>query len=147
MKHGSHENLGYLLTRASSAWNQRLMELFRSKGFHDQKPSFGGIFVPLFDNDGLSVKEIAKLSKLTKQTTSIYVRELESLGYIKKKQNRTDKRSVKIFLTPKGKELKSIADICVRQVNTEFRKLLDAAEFRQLLVFLFKIIEVSVVDI
>lgn len=140
MKHGSHENLGYLLTRASSAWNQRLMELLRSKGFHDQKPSFGAVFIPLFDNDGVNVNKIAKLSKLTKQTTSSYVQELESLGYIKKKRDKTDKRSVLIFLTPRGKKLRLIANICVAQVNAEFRKKLDSVEFLQLLVFLKKCI-------
>ena len=140
MKHSSHENLGYLLTRASWTWNQRLIELFRSKGFHDQKPSFGAIFIPLFDNDGLSVKEIAKLSKFTKQTASIYIRELEGLGYVKKKQDKVDKRSVLIFLTPKGKKLRLIANTCVAQVNAEFRKNLDPTEFRQLLVFLRKCI-------
>jgi len=116
------------------------MELFRSKGFHDQKPSFGAIFIPLFDNDGLSVKEIAKLSKFTKQTASIYIRELEGLGYVKKKQDKVDKRSVLIFLTPKGKKLRLIANTCVAQVNAEFRKNLDPTEFRQLLVFLRKCI-------
>lgn len=116
------------------------MELFRSKGFDDQKPSFGAVFIPLFDNDGLNVKMIAKLSKLTKQTTSIYVRELESLGYIKKQQNKTDKRSVRIFLTPKGKKLRLTANICVAQVNAEFRKKIDSAEFGQLLVYLRKCI-------
>ena len=116
------------------------MEMFRSKGFPDQKPSFGAVFIPLFDNDGLSVKEIAKLSKLTKQTASIYIRELEGLGYVKKKQDKADKRSVLVFLTPMGKKLKLIANICVNQVNAEFRKNLDPTEFRQLLVFLRKCI-------
>ena len=138
MKHGSQENLGFLLTRVSSAWNQRLMELFRSHGFHDQKPSFGAIFIPLFDNDRLSVTEIAKFSKLTKQTTSIYIRELESLGYIKKKQDVIDKRSLKISLTPKGKKLRLIADKCVSQVNTEFRERLNVTELKHLLDILRK---------
>lgn len=138
MKHGSRENLGYLLTRASSMWNQRLMELFRSEGFHDQKPSLGAIFIPLFDKDGLTITEIARFSKLTKQTTSIYVHELEKLGYIKKKQDLADKRKAKIFLTSHGRKLKAIADTLVIQVNSEFRKRLSALEFEQLLKILRK---------
>lgn len=77
-------------------------------------------------------------SKITKQTASIYVRELEKLGYIKKKQNATDKRTVNIFLTPKGKELKSVADVSVAKVNDEFRNRLGDAEFKRLLHILKK---------
>lgn len=140
MKHGSHENLGYLLTRASFVWNQHLMKLLRAKGFLDQKPSFGAVFIPIFDKDGLSVTEIAKLSKITKQTTSIYIRELEGLGYIRKEQDKKDTRSLKVYLTTKGKKLKLAAHASVKQANDEFRKHLDATEFKQLHSYLRKCI-------
>lgn len=114
------------------------MELFRFGGFRDQKPSFGAVFIPLFDTDGLSITEMIRSSKITKQTASIYVRELEKLGYIKKKQNAADKRTVNIFLTPKGKKLKSAADTFVAQVNAECKIRLGAADFKRLLHILKK---------
>lgn len=114
------------------------MELFRSRGFRDQKPSFGVIFIPLFDTDGLSITEMLQSSKITKQTASIYVRELEKLGYIKKKRNAADKRTINIFLTPKGKKLKSVADVSVAEVNDEFQNRLGTTEFKRLLKILRK---------
>lgn len=114
------------------------MELFRSKGYYDQKPSLGAVFIPLFDKDGLAITEIARLSKLTKQTASIYVHELETLRYIKRKRDLTDKRKTRIFLTSRGRKLKTVADTLVIQVNSEFRKRLSTLEFDQLLKILRK---------
>ena len=140
MKHGSEQNLGYLLTQASNIWNRRLMEIFRAKGYDDLKPSFGAVFIPLFDKDKQSITDIMNFSKLTKQTMSIYVGELGKKGYINTNQDNIDKRRIIVSLTTKGKKLKSVANRAVKQVNDEFRKQLNTLEFKHFLRALEKII-------
>lgn len=140
MKHGSAQNLGYLLIQASNIWNRRLMEIFRAKGYADLKPSFGAVFIPLFDKDKQSITDIMDFSKLTKQTVSIYVGELRKKRYISTRQDHIDKRRVLVSLTTKGKKLKSVANSAVKQVNDEFRKHLNILEFKHFLQALEKII-------
>jgi DNA-binding MarR family transcriptional regulator len=140
MKHGNKDNLGFLLTRAASLWDSLLMQQFKSNGILDMKPSFGSVFIPLFDQDGISAKEISLFSKLTKQTLSAYINNLEKLGYIQRRTNKLDKRSENIYLTVKGKKLQKIANEAVINVNTIFSSKISRAEMNNLRIILDKLL-------
>ena len=141
MKYASSQNLGYLLIKTSRAWNQRLMEIFKSKGYVDLKPSFGAVFIPLFDKDNQNVADIMNFSNLSKQSMTVYINELKGRGYIETRLNPDDRRFVRVLLTPKRKVLKAVADGVVKQVNSEFSQQLRASEFKELLQILNKISE------
>jgi DNA-binding MarR family transcriptional regulator len=133
MKHGSRLNLGFLLNRAAALWDRRLMEQFKEKGVLDMKPSFGSVFIPLFDKDGISAKEMAEFSKLTKQTLSTYIKELEARKYISRRKDKNDGRFEKIFLTKKGKKLQRAANEAVKKVNLHFQSKISKKKTDELL--------------
>jgi DNA-binding MarR family transcriptional regulator len=141
MKYASSQNLGYLLIKTSRAWNQRLMEIFKSKGYDDLKPSFGAVFIPLFDKDNQNIADIMNFSNLSKQSMTVYINELKGRGYIETQHNPDDRRFVRVLLTPKGKVLKTVADGVVKQVNYEFSQQLCASQFKELLQILNKFSE------
>jgi len=57
-----------LLAKASQRWNELLAERFAAAGFPEVRPSYGSILVPLYEEDGLRMGEIARRVRLSKQT-------------------------------------------------------------------------------
>ena len=55
----TRENLGFLLAKASQRWNELLYERFVAAGYPDVRPSYGSLLVPLFEEDGLRMGELA----------------------------------------------------------------------------------------
>ena len=132
MKQNTKKSLGYALSQITRIWNQRFMEILRSKGYYNLKPSFCAVFFPLFENDGQSAAELARATKMTKQTMSIYVKELRQRGYIKLVTNEHDKRSYCIFLTAKGSMLRTVFETTNATLSKEVCKQLSGKESLQL---------------
>lgn len=132
MKQIPKKSLGYALSQITRIWNQRFMDILRSKGYYNLKPSFCAVFFPLFENDGQSAAELARTTKMTKQTMSIYVKELRQRGYIKLTPNDQDKRTHRIFLTAKGSMLRKIFESTNATLSREVCKQLSEKESTQL---------------
>lgn len=58
-------------------------------------------------NEGITQKEISQILLVNKSTTAKAVKSLTSLGYVRKEQIPEDKRSDRLYLTEKGKLLKT----------------------------------------
>jgi len=67
-------NLGFLLAKASQRWNELLAERFFERGFGEVRPSYGSVLLPLFEEDGLRMGQIAERARLSKQTMTTLVR-------------------------------------------------------------------------
>ena len=63
------------------------------------------ILSELSQRDGLSQSELVRSTHMKGSTVSIAISKMEERGYIVKEDNNYDKRSVKIYLTKKGREL------------------------------------------
>jgi DNA-binding MarR family transcriptional regulator len=87
------------------------------KGFTDVSPSHGWIFHNTKE-EGTRITELAAIAKITKQSMSALVAQLEKAGYVKKKPDPTDKRAWLLVLTPKGKKVKETG----QQINYLFEK-------------------------
>jgi hypothetical protein len=70
----TRENLGFLLAKASQRWNELLYQRFAAAGYPDVRPSYGSVLVPLFEEDGLRMGELAARARLSKQTITTIVR-------------------------------------------------------------------------
>ena len=77
----------------------------KEQGFADVSPSHGWIFHNIKE-EGSRVTELAAIARITKQSMSALVAQLEKSGYVKKKNDPTDKRAWLLVLTPKGKKVK-----------------------------------------
>ena len=132
MKQNPQKSLGYALAQITRIWNQRFVEILRSKGYYNLKPSFCAVFFPLFENDGQSAADLARTTKITKQTMSIYVKELRQRGYIKIIIDTHDKRTHLIFLTAKGSLLRKTFETTNATLSKEICKQLSIKESVQL---------------
>ena len=107
----------------------------KESGFTDVSPSHGWIFHNTSD-EGSRITELAAIARITKQSMSALVAQLESGGYVRKKPDDTDKRAWLLVLTSKGKKVRDLG----REINFLFEKKWeqklgkkDYSQFRQLL--------------
>jgi DNA-binding MarR family transcriptional regulator len=137
----TRDNLGWLLAKASQSWNQRLEEAFRAAGFPEVRPSFGSVLVPLYEEDGLRMGELSRRSGLSKQAMTSLVRTVEAAGLVAREQDPTDARAYRVSLSPRGRELRPVAERVLRELAGWTRARLSDAELEQLFVSLRKVVE------
>lgn len=128
MPHATRENLGYLLAKASQRWNERLEEGFAEAGFRDVKASYGSVLIPLFEEDGLRIGEIARRARLSKQTMTTMVRLCERDGLVERRPDPDDGRATRVHLTAKAKRFEPRAEDVLAALEREVGSLLGRRE-------------------
>jgi DNA-binding MarR family transcriptional regulator len=123
----SRNDLGFLLAKASQRWNELLAERFAASGFPEVRPSYGSILVPLFEEDGLRLGEIARRARLSKQTMTTMVRLLERDGLVERRADPRDGRAALVFLTARAEALRPVAEETLRELARLSRRRLGAA--------------------
>jgi MarR family transcriptional regulator, organic hydroperoxide resistance regulator len=108
--HATRENLGYLLAKASQRWNERLQEGFAEAGYPEVRASYGSVLIPLFEEDGLRMGEIARRARLSKQTITTMVRLCERDGLIERRPDPDDRRATRVHLTAKARRFAPAAE-------------------------------------
>lgn len=89
--------------------------------------------------EGTAVSQIAALSGVKSTSLSRMLKSMEELGLIFRETDANDKRSVKIFLTPFGKEKRQIAKDVVRAFNEYLNAHISDKERLQLINTLNKV--------
>ncbi len=110
-EHASRENLGYLLAKAAQRWNELLYERFRRRGFADVRPAYGSVLLPLFEDDGLRMGELARRSRLSKQTMTTLVRLMEKGRLVRRERDVQDHRASRVYLTARSRRFRPVAPI------------------------------------
>jgi DNA-binding MarR family transcriptional regulator len=126
------EDVGFLLAVASRRWNEALERQFAAAGFGDVHASYGSVLVPLFEEDGLRMGELARRSYLSKQTITTLVRLLERDGLVERRPDPDDARATRVFLTKRAAEFAPIADAALRRLARDVTRILGAGQAEQL---------------
>jgi DNA-binding MarR family transcriptional regulator len=79
--------------------------------------SIGYLLINIDENEGTTVSEVAALLGLKSTSLSRMLNNLQQDGLIYKESHQTDKRSVKLYLTDKGKEKRHLARVVVKKFN------------------------------
>ena len=132
MGHASRENLGYLLAKASQRWNERLQAGFAGAGHAEVRASYGSVLVPLFEEDGLRMGELARRARLSKQTMTTMVRLLERDGLVERRADPSDARAARIFLSRRARTFRPAAEAVLADLEREARRALGAAATAEL---------------
>jgi len=117
--HVDTSNLGFLLAKASQHWNQLLAKGFADRGFGEVRPSYGSVLLPLFEDDGLRMGQIAQRARLSKQTMTTMVRLCERDGLVERERDPNDARAFRIQLTQRAKDFKPVAQEILRELDTK----------------------------
>jgi DNA-binding MarR family transcriptional regulator len=121
-------NLGFVLAKASQHWNELLAKGFAERGFGEVRPSYGSVLLPLFEEDGLRMGQIAARARLSKQTMTTMVRLCERDGLVRRERDADDARAFRIHLTERAKDFGPVAGEILRELEA---KVLAALGWRQ----------------
>lgn len=119
-------NGGYLINQIQKISSRKFNELLKEKNIDEFNGSQGVILYSLWNNKELTIKEIGKITGLAKTSLTSMLDRMEEKGLIRRKDNSEDKRSIKIMLTDKTKELeKDYNDISNKMSNTFYKNFSD----------------------
>lgn len=131
-----HETIDYFLKitwqNIANRYNQMASEFGITQ-------SIGYLLINIDEEDGTTVSEVAALLGLKSTSLSRMLNNLERDGLIYRESHLTDKRSVKLYLTDKGKEKRHLARVVVKKFNDYLNKHLSENEHLQLIESLKKI--------
>jgi DNA-binding MarR family transcriptional regulator len=127
------DDLGFLLAKATQRWNELLRDRFNAAGWPDIRPSYGSLLVPLYEQDGLRLGELARRSRLSKQTITTMARLLEREQLVRREADPTDARAWRIMLTERARRFEpvaegTLADLAVLAEHRLGRDRLDAVK-------------------
>jgi DNA-binding MarR family transcriptional regulator len=111
-------------------WNERLYAGFCERGYRQVRPAYGSILIPLFEEDGLRIGELAKRSRLSKQTMTTMVRLVERDGLVKRRADAGDGRATRVFLTGTARRFRPIAETVLADLEVEAQKVGPASELK-----------------
>ena len=130
--HATRDNLGFLLAKAAQRWNELLAERFAAEGYAEVRPSYGSLLVPLFEEDGLRMSELAARARLTKQTMTTMVRLLERDGLVRREADPADGRATRVYLTARSRAFRPVAERVLRDLDRAVRVSLSTADVDRL---------------
>jgi DNA-binding MarR family transcriptional regulator len=122
----SRDNLGFLLAKAAQRWNELLAERFAARGFPEVRPAYGSVLLPLYEEDGLRLGELARRARLSKQTMTALIRRLERDGLVALRADPSDARAALVYLTPRAREFAPVAAEILAELDREVAALLPA---------------------
>jgi DNA-binding MarR family transcriptional regulator len=126
------DNLGYLLAKASQRWNELLYERFLRDGYGDVRPSYGSVLIPLFEEDGLRMGELARRSRLAKQTMTTLVRLTERDGLVRRERDPADGRAFRVYLTERSEAFRPVATAVLAELDVLVGQRLSRTEHSDL---------------
>src|SRR5215208_135637 len=126
------DDVGFLLAKATQRWNELLGERFAAAGYADVRPSYGSVLLPLFEDDGLRMGELARRARLSKQTMTDMIRRLERDGLVERRLDPSDARASQIFLTPSSRRFKPVAAATLRDLDGLVRTRLSTQRVAEL---------------
>jgi DNA-binding MarR family transcriptional regulator len=113
----SRDDLGFLLAKAAQRWNELLAVRFAAAGYADVRPSYGSVLLPLFEEDGLRMGELARRARLSKQTMTSMIGRLERDGLVERRADPGDARASLIFLTTRSRRFAPVASATLRELE------------------------------
>jgi DNA-binding MarR family transcriptional regulator len=124
----TRDDLGFLLAKATQRWNEILADEFARAGYAEVRPAYGSVLLPLFEEDGLRMSELARRSRLSKQTMTQLVRRLERDGLVRRIDDPDDGRAATVHLTERGRTFHAVADATLARLDARVRhRLSDSA--------------------
>jgi DNA-binding MarR family transcriptional regulator len=118
-------SIGYLVRDANRAF-QRLLE--RRISPHGVTRGQWYFLRVLWEEDGLSQRELSARVGMMEPTTVIALRGMEKAGLIRRVRSADDRRVTKVHLTPKAKRLRDRLLRISQSVNDQGAEGVDAAE-------------------
>ena len=107
---------------------QQLLETAIARGHAGLKMSHGAVLQHI-GPDGARIHEIARIHRVSRQATHATARELESLGYVRRRSDPRDRRGGALALTERGAKLIADSVAAIDALEGSFRAILGERRF------------------
>lgn len=97
---------GFLISKIHQLAGRIFTKKLKNYDLYEINSAQGRIIFVLWQNDGISIQELAKKTALEKSTLSRMLERLENSGYLLRISSKDDRRKTIIKLTPKNEKLK-----------------------------------------
>ncbi|WP_436701620.1 MarR family winged helix-turn-helix transcriptional regulator [Nocardioides sp. BYT-33-1] len=104
---------------------QRVSDAVVAAGYADLTPAMARVAARLSE-DGIRVTELAEQARITKQSASVLVDQLERAGYVERVPDPADARARLVLIAPRGREVQRVARREERAVEREWARHLGA---------------------
>jgi DNA-binding MarR family transcriptional regulator len=99
------DNLGIHLFKAYFSIYKYLKKTFADHQIENMNPTRLGILLALADQDGVIMSKLGQKLFLEKSTMTGVIDKMEADGLVQRRSDRTDRRALRIYLTPRAKKL------------------------------------------
>jgi DNA-binding MarR family transcriptional regulator len=99
------ENLGIHLFKAYFSIYRYLKKTFSEHDIENMNPTRLGILLALAEQDGLIMSKLGQKLFLEKSTMTGVIDKIEADGLVERRSDETDRRALRIYLTPKAKRM------------------------------------------
>lgn len=133
----------WYLGRAYYTYVGVLEQLLAATGLDEHlRPGMGHILFTLFDEDDLTIKDIAERSELANSTLTGLLSRMEKARLLSRRRDASDRRMIRVRLTDLGRSLEPRCRRAMACFDELFRNGLGDAEIRRVKVSLRKVIDV-----
>ena len=115
-------DLGFLLAKATQRWNELLAERFAAWGYGEVRPAYGSVLLPLYEEDGLRMGELAARARLSKQTMTQMIARLQRDGLVERRADPADGRATVIYLTARAQQFEPVAAAVLAELDRLVRR-------------------------
>ena len=112
--HPARQNASFTLAKVCRAHRAHVGELLSAHGLHVGQDM---VLVELWQDEGLRGGELAERLGVEPPTVTKMLRRLEACGLLERRADPQDARSLRVYLTPRGRELEGPVVRCWEQAE------------------------------
>ncbi len=135
------KNFLSLVSKIHENGNRFIIEELEKNGAKGLVPSHGDILVCLYQNNKMTMKDIADKIHRTRPTVTVLIDKLEKLGYVKREVSEKDSRYTYIVLTQKGNDFKPVFENISNKLNNKLFENISYSDYQVLENLLSRIVE------
>jgi DNA-binding MarR family transcriptional regulator len=134
------DSIGRLFLRAQRDFQARMVRKIQEGGDENVSPAHLTA-LSLLSRGKLRVVDLAEQLKITKQSASDLIRDLEAQGFVQRQPDPRDKRAAILHLTPAAEAFLTDKMQLAAEIDQEYVALLGAEGFAQLVDLLTRVVE------
>jgi DNA-binding MarR family transcriptional regulator len=125
--------LGALLRLASQAMTEQFNRWIATSGFADIQPAHSAAIQPLWEiPEGARLTTLARHARITKQSMSALIADLEAAGYVERVDDPDDARAARVRLTAQGRAYGKAVRAFARGIEADWAKRIGAQRVEEL---------------
>ncbi len=126
-------HLGALLRLASQFMTETFSRWIESSGFKGVQPAHSAAIQPLWERpEGARITALARAARMTKQSMSALVSDLEAAGYIERIKDPDDARATRVRLTARGRSYARAVRAFSRSVEADWAERIGSQRLEEL---------------